>query len=120
MPSAIPPRQGLYDPAFEHDACGVAFVVDLHGRRTHRLVEQGIAGLLAQDVAHRPDLARIAALAQDRRRRIALALQVFRKGHRHDGDARQLRGQFLDRRGSGKDDLGDPLGRRHGYGFVDR
>ena len=45
MPSAIPPRQGLYDPAFEHDACGVAFVVDLHGRRTHRLVEQGIAAL---------------------------------------------------------------------------
>ena len=45
MPSAIPPRQGLYDPAFEHDACGVAFVVDLHGRRTHRLVEQGITAL---------------------------------------------------------------------------
>ena len=45
MPSAIPPRQGLYDPAFEHDACGVAFVVDLHGRRSHRLVEQGITAL---------------------------------------------------------------------------
>ncbi|MFM8971790.1 MAG: hypothetical protein ACKOOG_03940, partial [Actinomycetota bacterium] len=45
MPSAIPPRQGLYDPAFEHDACGVAFVVDVHGRRSHRLVEQGITAL---------------------------------------------------------------------------
>ncbi|MCU1352370.1 MAG: gltB 1, partial [Acidimicrobiales bacterium] len=40
-----PPRQGLYDPANEHDACGVAFVVDLKGRRTHDLVEKGIAAL---------------------------------------------------------------------------
>ena len=31
-----PPPQGLYDPAYEHDACGVAFVVDMHGRRTPR------------------------------------------------------------------------------------
>ena len=27
-----PPKQGLYDPQFEHDACGVGFVVDMHGR----------------------------------------------------------------------------------------
>ena len=30
-----PGRAGLYDPRFEHDACGVAFVVDMHGRRSH-------------------------------------------------------------------------------------
>ncbi|MCU1455371.1 MAG: glutamate synthase subunit alpha [Acidimicrobiales bacterium] len=41
----MPPRQGLYDPANEHDACGVAFVVDLKGRQTHDLVEKGIAAL---------------------------------------------------------------------------
>src|SRR3954452_24797041 len=40
-----PPPQGLYDPALEHDACGVAFVVDLEGRRTHEIVEKGIAAL---------------------------------------------------------------------------
>ncbi|MBJ7282744.1 MAG: glutamate synthase subunit alpha, partial [Acidimicrobiia bacterium] len=40
-----PARQGLYDHAFEHDACGVAFVVDMHGRRTHGLVEKGINAL---------------------------------------------------------------------------
>ncbi|MCW2622895.1 MAG: Glutamate synthase large chain, partial [Frankiales bacterium] len=28
----LPPAQGLYDPAHEHDACGVAFVVDIAGR----------------------------------------------------------------------------------------
>ncbi len=41
----LPRRQGLYDPAFEHDSCGVAFVVDLHGRATHERVQQGIAAL---------------------------------------------------------------------------
>ena len=28
-----PPKQGLYDPWFEHDACGVGFVVDMKGRK---------------------------------------------------------------------------------------
>src|SRR6202795_1982939 len=41
----LPDAQGLYQPAFEHDACGVAFVVDIHGHRSHSLVEQGIAAL---------------------------------------------------------------------------
>jgi glutamate synthase (NADPH/NADH) large chain len=44
-----PPAQGLYDPRFEHDACGVAFVVDMHGRRSHELVEQGITALVHLD-----------------------------------------------------------------------
>ena len=37
--------QGLYDPANEHDACGVAFVADMHGRKSHRIVERGIEAL---------------------------------------------------------------------------
>ncbi|MBX7161071.1 MAG: glutamate synthase large subunit [Acidimicrobiia bacterium] len=41
----LPQRQGLYDPAFEHDACGVAFVVDMKGRRSHDLVEKGLDSL---------------------------------------------------------------------------
>src|SRR3954451_4093578 len=40
-----PGPQGLYDPAFEHDACGVAFVVDLHGRARHERIRQGITAL---------------------------------------------------------------------------
>ena len=47
--SALPPAQGLYDPANEHDACGVAFVVDAKGRRSHRIVEQGITALANLD-----------------------------------------------------------------------
>ncbi|MGF7233880.1 MAG: glutamate synthase central domain-containing protein, partial [Frankia sp.] len=41
----MPTPQGLYDPTFEHDACGVGFVVDMHGRRSHQLVEQGLTVL---------------------------------------------------------------------------
>ena len=44
-----PPAQGLYDPRFEHENCGVAFVVDMHGRRTHDLVERGITALVHLD-----------------------------------------------------------------------
>src|SRR5439155_15395060 len=43
--SAAHPAQGLYDPQFEHDACGVAFVADLRGRRSHRIVEHALTAL---------------------------------------------------------------------------
>jgi glutamate synthase domain-containing protein 2/glutamate synthase domain-containing protein 1/glutamate synthase domain-containing protein 3 len=41
-----PPKQGLYDPAHEHDSCGIGFVVDAHGKRSHSIVEQGVQVLL--------------------------------------------------------------------------
>ena len=37
-----PAKQGLYDPQYEHDACGVGFVVDLKGRKSHDLVQQAL------------------------------------------------------------------------------
>jgi glutamate synthase (NADPH/NADH) large chain len=37
--------QGLYDPAFDHDACGIGFVADIKGRRTHKIVDQGLTVL---------------------------------------------------------------------------
>ncbi len=40
-----PGPEGLYDPAHEHDACGVAFVVDMHGRASHDLVSKGVGAL---------------------------------------------------------------------------
>jgi glutamate synthase (NADPH/NADH) large chain len=49
MPPTVPARQGLYDPQFEHDACGVAFVVDVQGRRSHRMVELGLKSLCHLD-----------------------------------------------------------------------
>ncbi|MGH9093617.1 MAG: glutamate synthase central domain-containing protein, partial [Acidimicrobiales bacterium] len=44
MASSPTPR-GLYRPEFEHDACGVAFVVDMHGRPSHRMVRLGLDSL---------------------------------------------------------------------------
>ena len=41
----LPAPQGLYDPSNEHDACGVSFIVDLHGRRTHDLVAAAYGAL---------------------------------------------------------------------------
>ncbi len=44
-----PPKQGLYDPQFEHDACGVGFVVHMKGRKSHSLVEQALQILVNLD-----------------------------------------------------------------------
>src|SRR4051794_9262416 len=38
----LPP---LYDPRFEHDACGVGFVVDMKGRASHDIVEQALTAV---------------------------------------------------------------------------
>jgi glutamate synthase (NADPH/NADH) large chain len=40
-----PSSEGLYDPRFEHDACGVGFVADLKNVRSHEIVRKGIAVL---------------------------------------------------------------------------
>ena len=42
MDFGLPPKQGLYDPAHEHDACGVGFVANIKGEKSHALVHQGI------------------------------------------------------------------------------
>ena len=41
----FPLPQGLYDPRFEHDACGVSFVADLHGRASNEIVLRGLGAL---------------------------------------------------------------------------
>ncbi len=46
MSRGTPPRQGLYDPKQEHDACGIGFLVDLKGRSSHKLVQQAVQMLL--------------------------------------------------------------------------
>jgi glutamate synthase (NADPH/NADH) large chain len=45
MQRSLPAAQGLYRPEFEHDACGVSFIVDMHGRRSHEIVARGISAL---------------------------------------------------------------------------
>ncbi len=45
----LPAKQGLYDPFFEHEACGVGFVVDMKGRKSHRIVDQAVQVLVNLD-----------------------------------------------------------------------
>jgi len=42
---------GLYDASYEHDACGVGMVADLHGRPDHDIVDKGLTVL--ERLAHR-------------------------------------------------------------------
>ena len=35
----LPQRRGLYDPASEHDSCGVGFVCDIKGRASNRIIQ---------------------------------------------------------------------------------
>ena len=44
-----PERQGLYDPANEHDACGVGFVANIKGRKSHEVIEAGLQILVNLD-----------------------------------------------------------------------
>ncbi|WP_433529129.1 glutamate synthase large subunit [Micromonospora sp. CA-263727] len=45
----VTPPAGLYDASREHDACGVAFVADLYGRRSHTVVANGLGALCRLD-----------------------------------------------------------------------
>ena len=49
--SGAPGATGLYDPANEHDACGMGFVADLYGRPSHGIVAKGLTVL--ERLAHR-------------------------------------------------------------------
>jgi glutamate synthase (ferredoxin) len=40
-----PAKQGLYDPQFEHEACGVGFVVNIKGRKSHAIIQQALQAL---------------------------------------------------------------------------
>src|SRR5579864_7797937 len=47
----FPPAQGLYDPANERDACGIGFVVNIQGQKSHDIVLKGIQVLI--NLTHR-------------------------------------------------------------------
>jgi glutamate synthase (ferredoxin) len=49
QPAGLPPKQGLYDPSFEHDSCGVGFVVNMKGRKSHQIVSDALQILVNLD-----------------------------------------------------------------------
>lgn len=48
---AYPKKQGLYDPSFEHEACGIGFVANIKGQRSHLIVKSGIE--ILENLTHR-------------------------------------------------------------------
>lgn len=51
MENGLPKKQGLYDPKFEHDACGIGCIANIKGKRSHSIVNQGIQ--ILKNLAHR-------------------------------------------------------------------
>lgn len=49
--SVLKNKQGLYDPAFEHDSCGVGFVANIKGVKSHAIIRDGIQ--LLENLKHR-------------------------------------------------------------------
>ena len=47
----LPHQQGLYDPRFEHDSCGVGFLCNIKGKQSHRIVQDGLN--ILKRLAHR-------------------------------------------------------------------
>lgn len=47
----LPPKQGLYDPQFEKDACGMGFVANIKGKKSHKIIRQALT--LLENMEHR-------------------------------------------------------------------
>jgi len=47
----LPSKQGLYDPRFEHESCGVGFVVNIKGKKSHDIIRHGIE--ILENLTHR-------------------------------------------------------------------
>ena len=47
----FPDKQGLYNPEFEHDSCGVGFIADVKGRKSQDIIKSGIE--ILKNLAHR-------------------------------------------------------------------
>lgn len=51
LPAGLPGAQGLYDPRNEHDACGIGFVANIHNRKSHKIIENGLQ--ILKNLEHR-------------------------------------------------------------------
>ena len=49
--TGLPPKQGLYDPRNEHDACGVGFIAHMKGVKSHQIVKDGL--FMLENLTHR-------------------------------------------------------------------
>jgi glutamate synthase (NADPH/NADH) large chain len=50
-PDGLPNKQGMYDPQYEHDACGIGLVVNISGKKEHKIVREALT--ILSNLAHR-------------------------------------------------------------------
>jgi len=48
---SLPAKQSLYDPSFEHDACGMGFVVNIKGEKSHDIIDEALT--ILENLSHR-------------------------------------------------------------------
>ncbi|MBM3521292.1 MAG: hypothetical protein FJX63_11115, partial [Alphaproteobacteria bacterium] len=51
LPEGLPDAQGLYDPAREHDACGIGLIANIGNVKSHRMIADGLA--ILKNLEHR-------------------------------------------------------------------
>jgi len=56
----LPPKQGLYDPWYEHDSCGVGFIANIKGLASHQIVDDALT--ILENLAHRGAIGSTAGL----------------------------------------------------------
>ncbi|MEQ8951967.1 MAG: glutamate synthase subunit alpha, partial [Parvibaculum sp.] len=49
--AGLPAAQGLYDPRNEHDACGIGFIANIHNRKSHKMIQDGLK--ILENLEHR-------------------------------------------------------------------
>jgi hypothetical protein len=90
--TSAPPAQGLYDPANEHDACGVGFVAHIKGKRSHGIVEQGL--LILKNLDHRGAVGADALMGDGAGILIQIPDELYRDWARGAGYDLPLAGQY--------------------------
>jgi len=89
---ATPAAQGLYDPANEHDACGVGFVAHIKGKKSHKIIEQGLQILINLD--HRGAVGADALMGDGAGLLAQIPDQFFREEMAHQGVSLPPAGEY--------------------------
>ncbi len=84
--------QGLYDPANEHDACGVGFVAHIKGKKSHAIIEQGL--LILKNLDHRGAVGADALMGDGAGVLIQIPDQYYREEMAKQGIALPPQGEY--------------------------
>ena len=88
----FPPVQGLYDPRNEHDACGVGFIAQISGQKSHAIIKQALE--ILRNLDHRGAVGADPLLGDGAGILIQLPDALFRKWAQSEGKALPQAGDY--------------------------